>query len=168
MRKSLVVALAAFLVLGMIGAPAATAKKKKKKKVKAPVTQTITFEQEGTIRAPAPTSLAYFGVTDGEFLVAHNCAEMPATQGHDAYIVEIPAEYQTGSGTLAIEGSDTTGAHDFDIYLYDAGCSLMEPYITEGANPSGPILPGAKWAVVSMFTGANASFKLTGTATITL
>ena len=167
MRKSLVAALAAFLVLGMIGAPAATAKKKKKK-VKTPVTQTITFEQEGTITAPAPTSIAYFGVTDGEFLVAHECAEMPATQGYDAYIVEIPTEFQTGSGTLAVAGSDATGAHDFDVYLYDASCTLMEPYITEGANPSGQILPGAKWAVVSMFTGANASFKLTGTATVTL
>jgi hypothetical protein len=150
----------------MIGAPAATAKKKKK--VKKPVTQTITFEQEGTVRAPAPTSLALFGVTDGEFIAVHECGQMPATQGHDAYIVEIPAEFQTGTGTLQVAGSDATGAHDFDVYLYDASCSLMEPYITEGADPTGVILPGAKWAVVSLFTGANASFKLTGTATVTL
>jgi extracellular elastinolytic metalloproteinase len=67
-----------------------------------------------------------------------------------------------------VVGSDATGQHDLDVYLYDASCSLMEPYITDGADPSGPILPGAKWAVVSLFAGANASFKLTGTATITL
>lgn len=164
MRKSLVVGVAALLVLGMIGAPAATAKKKKPKK---PTTQTITFEQEGTIRVAAPSSAAYFGVTDGEFLVVHECGQMPTTQGHDAFIVEIPADFQTGSGTLAVAGTDSTGVHDFDVYLYDAGCTLMEPYITEGADPSGIILPGAKWAVVSLFTGANASFKLTGTATVT-
>ena len=164
MRKSLVAALAALLVLGLIGAPAATAKKKKKK---APVPQTITFEQEGTIRAPAPTSAVYFGVTDGEFLVAHECGQMPATQGHDAYIVEIPAEYQTGSGTLTVEGSDATGQYDLDVYFYDASCGLMEPYLTEGTNPAGPILGGAKWAVVTMIVGANASFKMTGTTTIT-
>lgn len=166
MKKSLVAGLAALLVLGMIGAPAATAKKKKK--VKKPVPQTITFEQEGTIRVPAPSSAALFGVTDGEFLAVHECGQMPATQGHDAYVVEIPAEYQTGSATLQVAGTDATGAHDLDVYLYDASCSLMEPYITEGADPSGTILAGAKWAVVSLFAGANASFKLTGTATVTL
>lgn len=163
MRKSLVATLAALLVLGMIAAPAATAKKKKKK----PVAQTITFEQEGTIRIAGPTSAAYFGITDGEFLVVHDCAQMPATQGHDAWIVEIPAEFQTGSASLKIEGSDASGLYDLDVYYYDASCGLMEPYLTEGTNPAGPILGGAKWAVVSMFTGANASFKLTGTTTVT-
>ena len=165
MRKSLIVGLAAFLVLGLIGAPAATAKKKKKKKV--PVVQTITFEQEGTIRVAAPSSAASSGVTEAEFTGVNECASMPASQGHDGYVVEIPAEYQDGRATLTVEGSDTTGAHDFNVYFYDASCSLMEPYLdSESANESGPINLGAKWAVIDLFLGANASFKLTGTTTI--
>lgn len=163
MRKFLVVGLAAFLVLGLIGAPSVSAKKKKKKK---PVPVVKTFTEEGTIRVAGPTGAALKGVTEAEFTIANECASMPASQGHDGYVVEIPAEFQTGTGTLQVAGSDATGQYDLDVYFYDAGCTLMEPYLTNGADESGMILPGAKWAVVNLFVGANASFTLTGTATV--
>ncbi|MEA2433876.1 MAG: extracellular elastinolytic metalloproteinase [Actinomycetota bacterium] len=149
------------LVLGTIGMPAATAKKKKK-----PTTQTVTFSEEGAIRVAGPTGAALKGVTEAEFTLANSCATPPVSQGHDGYVIELPAEYAMGTGTIEVKGADTTGAYDLDLYFYDAGCTLMDPYLTEGADPSGAINGGAKWAVVNLFVGANATFKLTATATI--
>lgn len=161
MRKSLVAALTVALLVGAIGMPAEAAKKKKKKK--APVAQTITFTEEGTLRAPAPTSLVLFGISDAEFLVVNECGSMPTTQGHDAWIVEIPPEYSDGTATVEVKGADATGAYDMDLYFYDAGCGLLEPYVTDGTDPAGSINAGAKWGVVTMPQGANATFELTGT-----
>lgn len=165
MRKSLAIAIAALLVLGLVGAPSALAKKKKKKK-KAPATKTITFEESGTIAIPAPSSLVLGGVTEIEFTIAHGCASLPASQGVDGHVVEVPEEFRAGDATLEVLGSDATGAYDLDVYFYDAGCGLMEPYMTDGVDPSGAIPPGAAWAVVDLLVGANASFDLTGTVTI--
>lgn len=164
MRKSLVVALTVGLLVGAIGMPAEAGKKKKKKK--APATETISFTEEGSLLAPAPTSLVLFGLTDAEFLVVNECGSMPATQGHDAWIVEIPPEYADGTATVEVKGSDATGAYDLDLYFYDAGCGLLEPYVTDGVDPSGTINAGAAWGIVTMPQGANATFELTATATV--
>ena len=160
MRKVLIAGLTALLLVGAISMPATAGKKKKKKP------QTITFTEEGSLRAPAPTSLVLFGVTDGEFLVVNECGSMPATQGHDAWIVEIPTDYAMGTGMLEVKGADATGAYDLNVYFYDAGCGLMEPYLTDGADPTGPINAGAKWAIVTMPQGANATFTFTATAVV--
>jgi hypothetical protein len=164
MKKSLIAALAALLVLGAVGMPAATAKKKKKKKP--PVTQVVTFAEKGSMRVAGPTGAALKGVTEAEFTLANSCATPPVSQGHDGYVIEIPAEFQSGTATVEVKGSDSTGAYDFDLYFYDAGCSLMDPYLTDGTDPAGAINPGAKWAMVNLFVGANATFELTGTATV--
>ena len=162
MRKPLIAALTAALMVGAIAMPAEAAKKKKK----APAPQTITFVEEGSLRAPAPTSLLLFGLTDAEFLIVNECASMPATQGHDAWVVEIPEEYFDGRATVEVKGADATGAYDLNLYFYDAGCALMELQLTEGADPAGSIPPGAKWAIATMPAGANATFTLTATTTV--
>lgn len=169
MRKPLIAALTAALLVGAVGVPAEAAKKKKKPaKPPVPVTQTITFTEEGSLRAPAPSSLLLFGVTDGEFLVVNECGSLPATQGHDAWVIEIPAEYSDGNATVEVKGADSTGQYDLNLYFYDAGCSLMDPELTDGVDPAGSIPGGAKWAVATMPVGANATFELTGTNTITV
>lgn len=165
MKKSLAIVLASLLLLGLIGAPSALAKKKKKKK-SAPVTKTITFEESGTMAVPAPTSLVIGGVSEAEFVIVNECASLPVSQGFDGHVVELPEEFRTGTATLEVLGSDATGAYDLDVYFYDAGCALMEPYMTDGADASGAIPPGATWAVVDLLVGANASFDLTATTTI--
>lgn len=168
MKKYMSIVLAAFLVLGLMGAPAALAKKKKKKKAKAPATKTITFEESGTIAAPAPTSLVIGGITEVEFAQVNSCGSLPASQGFDGHVVELPEDFRSGSATLEVLGSDATGAYDLDVYFYDGACGLLEPYMTEGADPSGAIPAGATWAVVDLLVGANASFDLTATVTIEL
>lgn len=169
MKKLVVFLLASLLVVAVVGGPAAAGKKKKKPKPPpVPVTETITFEEEGTTRVPALTNRVGGGVTELEFVIAKECAEMPATQGHDGHVIELPEPYRDGNATLALTGSDATGLYDYNVYLYDSNCSLMEPYIEEGADASGAIPAGAQWAVVDMVMGAEGSFKLTATNTITI
>jgi extracellular elastinolytic metalloproteinase len=170
MKKAVVYLLASILVVGLIGGPAIAGKKKKKKPPvpPAPVTQTITFEAEGTTKVPAVTNAAGGGVTEIEFTVANSCGSMPATQGHDGYVVELPEPYRDGNATITVAGSDATGLYDYNVYLYDSECNLMEPYIEEGADASGAIPAGAQWAMVDMVGGAQGAFKLTATNTITV
>jgi extracellular elastinolytic metalloproteinase len=167
MKKLVVLPLASILVLSVVGGPALAGKKKKKPKPPVPVTQTITFEAEGTARVPAVTNAAGGGVTELEFTVANNCESMPATQGHDGYVVELPAEYRDGNATLTVTGSDATGQYDYNVYLYDSECTLMEPYLEDGSDASGGIPAGAQWVVVDLVMGAEGAFKLTATNTIT-
>lgn len=170
MKKLVVFLLASILVLSVVGGPALAGKKKKKPKPvpPAPVTQEITFEAAGTARVPAVTNAAGGGITELEFTVANECASMPATQGHDGFVIELPEEYRDGNATLTVTGSDATTLYDFNVYLYSSECSLMEPYIEEGADASGGVPAGAQWAIVDLVGGAQASFDLKATNTITV
>lgn len=161
MKKSLILTLVAALALGAIAAPSAVAGKKKKKKSAV----TKTFEESGTIAAPAVTGIAIGGLTTAEFVLLNECASLPASQGFDGHIVEIPADFRLGSAELEILGS-AAGTYDLDAYFYDAGCGLMEPYMRDGADPKGPIPPGAAWIAIELFVGANTSFDLKATATV--
>ncbi len=159
MKKSLAVLVAGALVFGSLGAPSAVAKKKKK-------TKTITFEAEGSMAIPNPSTIAIGGITESEFTSVHECGAMPTSQGVDGFVIEVPEEYRSGTAMVNVAGSDTTGQYDMDVYFYDAGCSLMEPYMTDGVDPAGYIPPGAAWAVVDLWVGANASFTFTAKATV--
>jgi hypothetical protein len=165
MRKALVLALVAGLMTSAIAGPA-LAGKKKKKAPPAPTTKEVTFEASGTLAVPAPTAIALKGLTEAEFTIANECASAPVTQGVDGYVVEIPADFRSGTATVEVLGADTTGAYDLDVYFYDASCGLLEPYMTDGADASGAIPPGAAWAVIELFVGANATFDLKATATV--
>lgn len=169
MKKLVVALLASILVVGLVGGSALAGKKKKKKpKPPAPVTETITFEEEGTTRVPAFTNPVGGGITELEFVVVNECGSMPSTQGHDGHVVELPEAYRDGNATVTVAGSDATGQYDYNVYLYDSACNLMEPYIEEGADASGGIPAGAQWAVGDMVGGAQGSFELTTTNTITV
>ena len=158
MKKLFAMLIAATLVLGVLAGPSAFAGKKKK-------TRTVTLEESGSMIVPAPSSAVLFGITEGEFV---NTCAMPASQGVDAWVVELPEDFRLGTALIEVVGADVTGAHDVDVYFYDSGCSLMNDYsLTGGPNESGSIAPGAAWVVVDLFLGANATFDLKATATIT-
>jgi hypothetical protein len=157
MRKAITAALIAGLVAGTLAMPA-EAKKKKKPKV-------ITFEVEGAIQGMNPAGAVLFGITEGEFREVHTCTALPATQGVDGFVFEVPADFQAGTATFDVTASDATGTYDLDAYFYSASCDLLEPHATDGADPSGAIPPGAAWGVVDAFAGAQSTFTLTATAT---
>lgn len=165
MKKLFAVLVAATLVLGVLAGPSAFAGKKKKK---APATRTITFEESGAVRVAGPTGAALFGITEAEFTLVHTCATMPVSQGHDGWAIAIPEDFRLGTASVEVLGADTSGVHDYDLYFYDASCALMgDVWLQDGADPTGAIPPGATWAVLDLVVGANATFDLTATATIT-
>jgi hypothetical protein len=162
-KKLFAVLIGASLVLGLLAGPSALAGKKKKKK---PVT--VTLEESGAMKIPSPVSALFFGITEGEFVQANSCASLPASQGIDGWVVELPQEFAMGTGQVEVIGTDTSGAHDFNVYFYDAGCALMDDYsLTGGTDESGAIAPGTAFIVIDLFVGANATFDLKATATVT-
>lgn len=168
MKKLLAALIAATLVLGILAGPSALAGKKKKKK-KPPTTRTVTFEESGSMRVPAPARAATgFGVTEFDFqALTGDCEETPILQGHDAWVILLPRDFQLGTAELEILGADATGAHDIDVYFYDGNCAVMDgESLTDGADPAGSIPLDAIWVVVTLAGGANATFDLKATATV--
>ena len=161
MKKLFAMLIAATLVLGVLAGPSAFAGKKKK-------TRTITFEESGAVKVAGPQGAVLFGVTEGEYTRVHSCAAMPVSQGHDGWAIAIPEEFRLGTASVEVLGADTSGAYDYDLYFYDSGCALMaDVWLTDGADASGTIPPGAAYAVLDLVLGANATFDLKATATVT-
>lgn len=139
-----------------------------KKKPPVLATRTIKFEESGSMIVPGPTTRNLFGITEFEFAWVNACASMPASQGLDGWVVELPEDFRNGIASMEVLGADATGAYDLDVYFYDASCTWMRDVsLLGGADESGPIPPGATWAFVSLFAGANATFDLTATVIVT-
>ena len=153
MKKPSAALIAATLVLGILAGPSAFA-------------ATKTFRESGSMMAPAPARAATgVGVTEVDFqLLTGDCEELPILQGYDAWVILLPFDFRQGTASLRVQGADTTGAHDMDVYFYDGSCAPMNASLTTGVNPTGPIPRHAIWAVVTLAVGANATFDLTATA----
>lgn len=156
MRRVLVLVLALSLVTGAMLAPA-TAKKKKKKKF-----VPVTFEASGTITVMNPTDylVGEASITKNEFLA--NCA-LPASQGLDAYVVELSEEISKVPAQVGVRGSDAGVGHDLDMYFYSAECAPTGSASTETADEIGVFPAGTKWVVVSAFAGLEIEFDLAAT-----
>jgi extracellular elastinolytic metalloproteinase len=161
MKRFLAVLLAGALVLAVAASPALAGKKKKKKP--APVV----VEETGTIQGANPAGQVLFGVTEGEFTQVHTCAQMPASQGVDGWVIELPEAFWMKGGALELAGS-SPAPYDLNVYYYDVGCTLMaDVWLTGGgADEAGAVPIGAKWIVVDAIVGANNSFTLNATSNV--
>ena len=156
MRKLLAVVLMGALVAGVAASPSFAAKKKKPKP--------IVVEETGTIAAANPAGQVLFGVTEGEFVQVNACASMPASQGFDGYVVELPEAFGYKGGNVELVVT-SPAPHDYAIYFYDFGCGLMNDYtLNAGDDESGFIPMGARWIVIDQLVGANTSFALSATS----
>ena len=118
---------------------------------------------------PAPARAATgFGVTELDFqALTGDCSELPIAQGVDAHVILLPHDFQQGTASLEVAGADATGSHDIDVYFYDGNCAPMDGVsLTDGVDPTGSIPADAIWAVVTLASGANATFDLKATATV--
>ena len=151
MKKPSLALIAATLALGILAGPSAFAR---------------TFRESGSIIAPSPArATAGTGATEVDFLLlTGDCKELPIVQGVDAWVTLLPYDFRQGTGSLMVEGDDTTGAHDMDVYFLDGSCAPMSGALTSGVDPSGRIPRNAIYAVVILAMGANATFDLTATA----
>ena len=139
------------LVLALAAAFAGPATAKKKKGPKPYKSETVTVEfghpvfngNSGTI----------VGVTGQEFI---NTCAIPASNGLDAYVWEVPAEYQKIQALIEASGVGTTdavAAADIDIYLFDESCAFHGIFNNAGTDESGVLAPGTKYVLLHNYTG---------------
>ena len=101
-------------------------------------------------------------VTFNEFALA---CMTPASQGLDAYIVELPDTAGDGVHNFATKGGQEL-ARDLDAYFYGAHCAPTGAIASGSADEAGPIPPGSKWAVIVLFAGTTDGFSVTVTSTL--
>jgi len=141
--------IAAFLVLGLLVAFSGPAVAKKKKGPK-PFTS-----EEATINVGHPVFYSTAGTpasfTAQEFL--NSCA-IPQSNGADAYVYEVPADYQNITASIQAFGSEGTQvAYDLDIFLYDASCAQVGVFNSTSADEGGVTPKGTAFVLLYNYTG---------------
>ena len=142
--------IAALLVLGLLVAFAGPAAAKKKKKGPKPYTS-----EEATINVGHPVfydaSGTILSVTAQEFM--NSCA-IPQSNGLDAYVYEVPAEYQNTTASIQAFGSEGTQvAYDLDIFLFDSSCSQVGVFNSSSADEGGIMDKGTTYVLIYNYTG---------------
>ena len=147
-KKTLAVVIAMVLA-ATLSAPAAVAKKKKPK----PYTS-----EEGLIVAPHTmlyaTSQEVNSVTANEFEAT---CSIPASNGLDAYVYEVPAEYQKIEADITATATGQV-AWDLYIFFYKSDCTL-QPYSYQAAgtvamNDAKSVMPaGTAYVLIADFAG---------------
>lgn len=154
MRRTIVVALTLGLLAGAASMPAEA--KKKKRKLKPYVTS-------GSIAVGHPANFeAGVGLVRGEFL--ETCS-IPASQGTDGYVVEIPATHMKKPAAVTAAGSSVTGGYDLDLFFYDAACAEVGMAADIGTDQMGSIPAGTKYVLVNSWEPAGVGIDFTFTAT---
>ncbi|MGH2756845.1 MAG: hypothetical protein ACRDI3_03560 [Actinomycetota bacterium] len=148
--RRLVVPLVVLALVASLVVPSAVAGKKKKPKP--------WKSEEGSIAVPHTMLISSTGernnVTLREFEA--RCA-IPATNGLDGYVYEVPKEYQTIPSKIAARGSGGTRA--LYIILYDKDCQMQMYFTGSDAIPSteddteGAMPPGIAYVGLANFFG---------------
>lgn len=117
MKKPLALLLA-LTVAASIAGPASAGKKKakgpkpfKSEEVSIQLGHSVMYGNAGT-----PV-----GITAQEFM--NNCG-LPTTNGFDAYVWEIPAEYKSVDALVTGIGSGGSAGYDIDFFLFDDACKI--------------------------------------------
>lgn len=109
-----------------------------------------------------PKTFTATGAIVGTGLVTHydfllRCPEPPATQGVDAYVVEVPSEFGYKPSELTVEATALTMEPAIEVSFYSYGCDQGELFV-----PSPTTVPsGTGFIVVQDLQGGNVEFELT-------
>lgn len=142
MGRGLKTAFTAALAVGLVAAALpATTQAGQKRKPK-------TFTAEGLI---AGTGL----VTHANFIA--QCPELPATQGVDAYVVEVPMEFGVKPSEATVKVSSVSVEPTVELSYYTYGCEQSEVY----AKAPATVPAGIGYIVVQDLYGAAVDFELT-------
>lgn len=138
MRKLIAVAAA----LALVVAPSTALAGKKKPK---PYTS-----EKVSIAAGHPVfngaSGSVLAVTAAEFI--GRCA-VPATNGLDAYVFEVPKAYQKLQSSLEVTGAPGLPYnYDIDVYLFNSSCEITSAQNSPGTDQSGFLLKGTSYVLV--------------------
>ncbi|HJR45063.1 MAG TPA: hypothetical protein VJ927_05610 [Actinomycetota bacterium] len=139
------------LVLALAAALAVPASAKKKKGPKPYKSETVTVEFGHPVFNGYSGTLV--GVTPQEFL---NTCAIPSSNGLDAWVFEVPAEYQKIQSLIEASGVGTTDGAllaDIDIYLFDDACAAHGLFNNPGTDESGVLAPGTAYIVLHNYVG---------------
>ena len=155
MRRPLIGALTACLLVGVAMAPAEA----KKRKPKPPVT----YEESGSVALGHPGDVSgELNVTRTAFL--ETCA-IPPSQGTDGYVIALPPEITAVPSEVTIAGGDATGFHDLDIHFFDESCGSLGAISTDATDEIGPMPQGTSFVLVTAFLGVEITFDFKATET---
>lgn len=155
-KKLLILGLVLALAAAFAG-PAAAGKKKKGPKPFKSETITVALGHP-VFNGASGTVLA---VTAQEFL---NTCSIPTSNGLDAAVYEVPAEYQKIQSAIEATGTGTTDAAapaDIDIYLFDESCAATGAFNVAGTSESGVVAPGTAFVVLHNYTGGPTDMQFT-------
>lgn len=85
------------------------------------------------------------------------CPELPASQGADAYVVEVPLEFGTKPSKVTVEATSVSLDSEVELSFYSYGCEQGELYV----NPPATVPAGTGFIVVQDLSGAAVDFELT-------
>ena len=152
LKKTVILMLVVAVAAALVAAPATAAKKKKKGPK--PFTSS-----EGLIAVPHTMLYATSGevnsVTANEF--ENNCG-IPVSNGVDAYVWEVPAEYQAIDST--IETFSAGDAYDLYAFFYKDDCTLQAYSLQASGStglvahaPTGIMPAGTAYVLMANFLG---------------
>jgi hypothetical protein len=146
LRKTLVALVAASLVAAPAGAGALA--KGKKKGPKPYVSPEITI-QSGHPAAHS-TSGTLVAVTAQEFI--RTCS-IPTSNGVDAAVYEVPADYRGLLATIKAIGTGANAAtgYDLDLYLYDEACNEVVAYNPTNTDEFGILTADTAYVLVHQY-----------------
>lgn len=144
------------LVLALVAALAGPSLAKKKKGPKPYTSEEVTVELGHPVFYG--TSGTVVGVTPQEFI--QSC-ELPSSNGLDAYVFEVPKEYQKITSSIDATGSAQGIEHDIDIYLFDSSCASVGAFNAAGTDESGVVSPGTSFILLHNYTGGPTTMQFT-------
>ncbi len=140
-KRLLVLSLVAVLLIP--GANAVAGKKKKPKAYKS---------DEVTVAIPHPifhtATEDAVNVTIQEF--KNRCA-LPASQGLDAHVFEVPADYQKIDAATVAKGAG--GTYDLDMLYFDESCAIVGVSQAVGTDEAGFMPAGTTWIALYNYLG---------------
>lgn len=142
LKKTLITLVAAALVAAPVGSGALAAKKKKGPKPY--------VSDEIAIQTGHPAFHGQSGtlvtVTAQEFI---NTCAIPATNGVDAAVFEVPADYKGRTASIKAIGTGAGPAgYDLDLYLFDETCTEVASFNPTSTDEVGILTPETAFVLV--------------------
>lgn len=135
----------------------ATAVAGKKKKGPAPYTESASIAMGHPVFSSASGSVV--SLTAQEFI---NTCSVPATNGADAYVFEVPAEYQKIEAQFEVKGTPGLPyAYDIDVYTYDSSCAQNSAQNSAGTDQLGYLFKGTAYLLVHNYEPGPIDVELT-------
>ena len=116
----------------------------------------------GTIHAGSAATF-YGGTSAIRTEIEESCSASPRTQGTDGWIEALPAGVSDGTYQVTATGKAIEGhpqGYDFDLYLYNDKCELIQADEDSGTDETADIPEGAKYVLVANFRVAPARVSL--------